>query len=129
MGGQMKKVFTLNGKIINVGEWDYCVVREQISENPFLGDGEHPEDWDFNFSEFETVTNPLPEGAIEEMREIVQSAKGRILLDTDWKELRADAYPSTKDQLDAMWKGGEEAENMAAIVRSVKEKYPAPKVE
>ena len=37
---------------------------------------------------------------------------------------RASEYPSIGDQLDALWKGGAEAEAMLAKVQAVKQKYP-----
>ena len=37
---------------------------------------------------------------------------------------RAAEYPSIGDQLDALWKGGAEAEAMLAKVQAVKNKYP-----
>ena len=37
---------------------------------------------------------------------------------------RAAEYPSIGDQLDALWKGGAEAEAMLAKVQAVKQKYP-----
>ncbi len=43
-----------------------------------------------------------------------------------YAELRARAYPSIGDQLDALWKGGAEAEAMRAKVQAVKIKYPKP---
>ena len=33
-------------------------------------------------------------------------------------------YPPLEDQLDAIWKGGQAAEDMRAIVMAVKAKYP-----
>jgi hypothetical protein len=41
-----------------------------------------------------------------------------------YKEKRAAEYPSIGDQLDALWKGGAEAEAMLAKVQAVKQKYP-----
>lgn len=41
-----------------------------------------------------------------------------------YKALRAAEYPSIGDQLDALWKGGAEAEAMLAKVQAVKTKYP-----
>lgn len=122
----MTKVITLNGQLINIGEWDHCVIKETIAKNPWTSDGEAPEDWDYQYQEVEIETNPLPVGAIEQDVELVESAKGRLLLSTDWYNLREDAYPPIKDQLDAAWKGGEEAEAMKQLVLSVKEKYPKP---
>jgi hypothetical protein len=37
---------------------------------------------------------------------------------------RAAEYPSITDQLDALWKGGDAAEEMLAKVQAVKLKYP-----
>ena len=37
---------------------------------------------------------------------------------------RASEYPPIGDQLDALWKGGEEAAAMLAKVQAVKAKYP-----
>ena len=39
-------------------------------------------------------------------------------------EKRQAEYPSIGDQLDALWKGGAEAEAMLAKVQAVKQKYP-----
>ena len=39
------------------------------------------------------------------------------------RDRKAD-YPDIGDQLDALWKGGEEAEAMKTIVNQVKAKYP-----
>jgi hypothetical protein len=41
-----------------------------------------------------------------------------------YQELRAAKYPPMGDQLDAMWKGGEAASDMKAIIQSVKDSIP-----
>jgi hypothetical protein len=41
-----------------------------------------------------------------------------------YKYARAAEYPPIGDQLDALWKGGAEAEAMLAKVQAVKAKYP-----
>lgn len=41
-----------------------------------------------------------------------------------YAEKRAAEYPPIGDQLDALWKGGAEAEAMLAKVQAVKAKYP-----
>lgn len=120
----MTKVFTLDGKLINVGDWDYQRYTHDFSENPWLGEGAPPEDWDFQYRTEEVVGNPLPDGALEEDRAIVESAKGRLRFAEDWYGLREDAYPEMKDQLDAFWKGGDAATEMAALVQSIKDRYP-----
>lgn len=43
-----------------------------------------------------------------------------------YKELRKKAYPPIGDQLDALWKGGQAATDMKAIVDAVKTLYPKP---
>lgn len=42
----------------------------------------------------------------------------------EYKFKRAAEYPPIGDQLDALWKGGVEAEAMLAKVQAVKAKYP-----
>ena len=39
---------------------------------------------------------------------------------------RATEYPPMGDQLDALWKGGDAADEMMAKVQAVKAKYPKP---
>lgn len=39
---------------------------------------------------------------------------------------RAAEYPPIGDQLDALWKGGDAAQEMLAKVQAVKAKYPKP---
>ena len=41
-----------------------------------------------------------------------------------YKFARAAEYPPIGDQLDALWKGGAEAEAMLAKVQAVKQKFP-----
>jgi len=43
-----------------------------------------------------------------------------------YKGLRLSEYPPIGDQLDALWKGGEAAAEMLALVQEVKNKYPKP---
>lgn len=44
----------------------------------------------------------------------------------DYAELRRDGYPDIRDQLDALWKGGEALNAMREQVMNVKAKYPKP---
>jgi hypothetical protein len=44
----------------------------------------------------------------------------------EYQRLRAPEYPPIGDQLDALWKGGEHAQEMLAKVQAVKSKYPKP---
>jgi hypothetical protein len=44
----------------------------------------------------------------------------------EYQRLRAPAYPSVTDQLDALWKGGDAAAEMLARVQAVKAQFPKP---
>jgi hypothetical protein len=39
---------------------------------------------------------------------------------------RASEYPSIGDQLDALWKGGQDAQDMLARIQAVKQQFPKP---
>lgn len=43
-----------------------------------------------------------------------------------YNEARAAEYPALRDQLDAIWKGGEAYEEMKAKIFEIKNKYPKP---
>jgi len=43
-----------------------------------------------------------------------------------YRGLRAKAYPPIGDQLDALWKGGQEQTAMKALIEKVKADYPKP---
>ena len=43
-----------------------------------------------------------------------------------YADLRREAYPLIGDQLDALWKGGVEAEAMKAEIMAIKQKFPKP---
>lgn len=124
MGSEMTKVFVIDNRIEHVGEWDFQKYPLEHVDNPWVEEGEAPEDWDYAFRIEEVIGNPIPEGAVELEAEIEETAKGRLVLSSDWHTLREDAYPPLKDQLDAMWKGGEAAQEMAALVQSIKDRYP-----
>lgn len=127
MGGEMKiHGFVLNGVLINIGPWDYRSKPETRIEYEEIYHGEKlikriPR-------EVETGNiihmNPLPEGAIDGEFDVEETERGRITLSSDYKTLRHDAYPSIADQLDALWKGGEDIELMREKVMAVKNRYP-----
>lgn len=50
----------------------------------------------------------------------------RVKFDDDYAKRRKGAYPPIGDQLDALWKGGEEAEKMKQQILAVKNQYPKP---
>ena len=45
---------------------------------------------------------------------------------TAYIEKRLDAYPPIGDQLDALWKGGDDADAMKILVNKVKSDFPKP---
>jgi hypothetical protein len=102
----MSKVFTLNGQIINIGEWDYCITTDDEGS--------------------ELVSNPLPDGAIEEDVEYVHDAKGRVRHPEDYYSLRKAEYPPIGEQLDALFAAGAFPEEMSAKLQAIKDKYPKP---
>ncbi|MNO60759.1 hypothetical protein D3C76_513850 [compost metagenome] len=121
----MSKVIVRDGVIIHNGEWDYRLYDIEHVGNPYAGEGDPPDDWDYQVTlERGVIGNPMPEDAQELDIEPAITDKGRMVLPNDWFSLREDAYPSLKDQLDAMWKGGEAAQDMAALVQSIKDRYP-----
>lgn len=125
----MTKVFVIGNRIEHRGDWDFQPHDIEVCDNPWIDEGEAPEDWDYHYRKETVIGNPIPDGAEEIDAQIVESAKGRLLLADDWHSLREDAYPSLKDQLDAMWKGGEAAQEMAALVQSIKDRYPKTEAE
>lgn len=48
----------------------------------------------------------------------------KIKLAVSHAERRRKEYPSLEDQLDALWKGGAEAEAMRAQIMAVKSRFP-----
>lgn len=90
------KAIVKSNQVIHVGEWDLQV------------DGE------------------IPEGAVYGEFDVVQTARGKFVLRTDYAALRADEYPAVGDQLDALFKAGAFPEDMALLIAEVKAKYPKP---
>lgn len=96
------KAVIQNGKVINIGEWD------------------------FQYDENENTQNPMPEGAEFGDFDVVQNAAGQYVLANDYRKLREAEYPSIGDQLDALFKAGAFPDDMSALIASVKDKYPKP---
>ncbi|MNJ30867.1 hypothetical protein D3C77_254790 [compost metagenome] len=87
----MTKVITLNGSIINLGDWDYKVEVIEESTNPYLGEDIPPEDWDWGIVRKFTIHNPLPEGAIEEVLDIFYDRDGSLRLVRDAEAMEAES--------------------------------------
>jgi hypothetical protein len=60
-----------------------------------------------------------------DIKDLVAQAKIDVQ-NSQYRFQRAPEYPSMGDQLDALWKGGAAAEEMAAKIQAVKDKYPKP---
>jgi len=95
----IKKCFVLNGRVINIGDWD------------FLPDCEGQ------------IQNPIPAGAVETELEFVDTDHGPVPA-CEYRKLRAMSYPSIGDQLDALFKAGVFPPEMSAQIAAVKERFP-----
>lgn len=90
------KAVVLGVEVINVGDWD------------------------------EERSGPIPPGAVTGDYDVVETARGRLVLANDYAAMRKDEYPQIGDQLDAMWEGGGVAATMRAKIAAIKAKYPKP---
>jgi len=82
---------------------------------------------DFDYKNIEWIYVP-PEVTIPTEKELEDKIKS---LSDEYKEKeyqrqRAPEYPDIREQLDAIWKGGDAYEEMLAKVMEVKAKYPKP---
>jgi hypothetical protein len=74
-----------------------------------------------------TVVTIRGEIAYDKDENIVEYDKAAVIAHAASKEYitkRASEYPTIGDQLDALWKGGDAATQMLALVQAVKNKYP-----
>jgi len=98
MGSEMTKVIRdKDGGIINIGEWDYGLKDEEI-------------------------TNPLPEGAVESDEEVDTMPDKSRIVKTDYEKKRSLEYPSIADQLDDIYHNG--IVGWKAKIKVIKDKYP-----
>jgi len=85
-------------------------------------------EWSMNNEDYSTlewfsadIPKPTEEELIEECERLQAEYEAK-----EYQRLRAAEYPDIKDQLDAIWKGGDAYEEMLSKVMSVKDKYPKP---
>lgn len=97
-----------DGAVVNIGDWD-----EQIAERD---DGQG--------GTVKSVGNPIPEGVTCTTETVTRREDGGLAAEGDFGSLRRAAYPPLRDQLDAMWKGGEAAEAMREQIAAVKARFP-----
>ena len=79
------------------------------------------------FSLYPTVVTIRGDIAYDAQDNIVEYDKAAVEAHAASQEYitkRAAEYPSIGDQLDALWKGGDAAAEMLALVQAVKNKYP-----
>ena len=76
------------------------------------------------------LEKPVWEGGQKKpTKEEVEAEVARLQAEYDAKEYqrqRVPEYPDIKDQLDAIWKGGDAYDAMLAKVMAIKDKYPKP---
>lgn len=118
MGSEMKTLVIRDKdrSVINIGPWDYGIV--ELLEEGFDEEGKPA-----HRKIGERITNPLPDGATSAEEEVLERDDGGLAAANDIASLRRAAYPSIADQLDAFWKGGDQADAMRAKVLSVKARY------
>jgi len=73
---------------------------------------------------FDASENPvtLDMGLVAPEIAVLEAAEAKAA----YREIRRVAYPPVGDQLDALWKGGQEQEEMKAAIDKVKADYPKP---
>lgn len=99
----IEKVITVNGRLVNRGDWDYAVATEEDITNPYRGEDEPPSDWDYGIAITHTVMNPLPEGAIEEELEVFYDRNGTLRLARDAAAFELESrIVSAKVELDTL---------------------------
>lgn len=85
--------------------------------------------WDLNGDTYKGLVwydeNQLPPPTEEEVNQEIERLQAEYVA-KEYQRQRAPEYPDIKDQLDAIWKGGDAYEEMLARVMEVKAKYPKP---
>jgi hypothetical protein len=76
-----------------------------------------------HFLDDDSFVHLLPAGSVQITDEEAEALRPKPPEQT-YAQKRAAEYPPIGDQLDALWKGGDAAEEMLAIVQAVKSKYP-----
>ncbi len=67
-------------------------------------------------------TTPISEADILAKQKELQTTYDN----NSYQRKRVDAYPPIGDQLDALWKGGDDADAMKILVNKVKSDFPKP---
>ena len=88
---KLEKVFTVGGRLTNLGEWDYQLYQVAEINNPFPGPMEAPDDWDLQITYRTECENPMPEDAIEEELEVFFDRSGTLHLVRDAEGLEMES--------------------------------------
>lgn len=90
--GMIKKCYVLNGKVINIGEWDYQIQQQEVSPPEYDEEGNIVKEAVFE----EKIMNPIPEGAIVEERNFDYDS------DRGWYEVGTYPEPTAQERLEAL---------------------------
>lgn len=101
-------VYNAAGEILRTGKCHETLVRLQAGEGEFVMEGVAND----SLHSIDVKTGKILD------RPPVEPQK------PDYRVLRARAYPPMQEQLDALWKGGEDAEAMRLKIIAVKEQIP-----
>ena len=85
--------------------------------------------WSISDEDYNTLCWSPNNDSLPPTREEVEAEVARLQTEYKAKEYqrqRAPEYPDIREQLDAIWKGGDAYEEMLAKVMEVKAKYPKP---
>lgn len=74
----VEKVITVDGRLENLGTWDFQPYEVEVINNPFPGPLKAPEGWDYKITYRTEYANPLPAGAIEEDLEVFYDRQGSL---------------------------------------------------
>jgi hypothetical protein len=88
----LKQCVILNGQIINIGEWDYQIQPFELEPPQYNDDGELIQEGIYE----DRPTNPLPEGATVEERDMEYDA------DRGWYEVGTVSAPTESDRISAV---------------------------
>lgn len=123
----LKECVILNGQIINIGQWDYQIMRVEIEPAKINDAGDIIMEAVYE----DRVTNPIPEGAVIEQRNFIQNSDSGWVQASDYAALRSVAYPpySPFDILDEVLKlispvPGSKLEKIINERNEVKQQYP-----
>lgn len=88
----IKKCYVLNGKVINIGEWDYQIQQREVKPPEYDEEGNIVKEAVFE----DKVMNPMPEGAVIEERDFEYDT------DRGWYEVGKLIEPTSQERIEAL---------------------------